>query len=865
MKQRSSLVWMCVGFLALAAGCSRVPSKDEETGNRILRNAAPLIDRGQLAAARDSALKALEVFRVAASDDGMGTAEQMLGDIETSEAAYDKALEYYASATGHFRTSGDKISARAVTLSLMELSTRMGLEEESLKRGDEALRLAQLSEDRESILELGAALLPLARTLGRRDVEDQVLGEAAHDADSTGDVRRQAWVKDQEGLSAFFRGDAPAAVRWFMEGRDLAQRVGDTLTAVPILLHLGRAYESNADLPDAIATYAAALSLGSHAPLDPGVQREIQFRTGNALLGAKHNAEAVGYFQSALALSKEHGDEIARRYALLQMTNALRTINLQAALPIIHEALDGLENSAPPSLVAYAFGTEGLCLLAANQPVDALASFQHAAASTELEWSHSGDDLYADCRRTVVGAGRTPWHDEEIDLLTRMGRNEDALTVALQRSAWLLYRDLDRVRPAVGDTTLQAMLDRWHALRARCNGAEEELRRSWSSSAGAREQAAAVTRVLAQASADARALSSDIISARRSLCCFVSPQCPSATEIRRMLPDGTVMLLYVSTSRTLVSFVVGRQALSVHTVAIPRAQLAARCTDFSNELRRVGGKLDSLTEFKPKQLAQALTDQGSALYELFVRPAERDLNQARALLIAEANEIPFIPVSMVRRSGTAGTSLLERIPVAYIFPSLLHGENFNDPIINHVIAFGSSGFSGRDAEYELRDIKVTFKDAEFHFDPNAKLAELATEHADLAHLALDVHWDGTRPANSFVAMLDPATRVIKQRPIGDLCAIPVYPAVTLYNLSSDASEASGRIAAIPFSTGSRIVVANCTGTGRKSTKNFVDAFSNELRAAKGASEAYRSALLAIIRRPDAIPAFWMPFVLWIDP
>ena len=33
-------------------------------------------------------------------------------------------------------------------------------------------------------------------------------------------------------------------------------------------------------------------------------------------------------------------------------------------------------------------------------------------------------------------------------------------------------------------------------------------------------------------------------------------------------------------------------------------------------------------------------------------------------------------------------------------------------------------------------------------------------------------------------------------------------------------------------------------------------------AAKGVSEAYRSALLTISRRPDALPVFWVPFVLW---
>ena len=634
---------------------------------------------------------------------------------------------------------------------------------------------------------------------------------------------------------------------------------------MPILIHLGRAYEASGNLPDALSTYFSALPLAERSHADRAVQQEILFRTGNALIAAKRNAEAVGYFQAALGVSKERGDELARRYALLQLANALRLVNPQAALPIVRQALDGLNDGAPPSLAAYANGVDGLCALAANQPVDALASFHQAAEVTELEWSHAEGDLFADCRRAVLGRGRAPWHDEEIDLLTRMGRNDDAVTVALRRSAWLLFRDGDRIRPTVGDASLQAMVDRWHAMRALCNGAEEQLCRSWSSSAGAREQAAQVSRVLTQTANEAHTLSEDIIASRKSLGCFVSGRAPSGQELKRLLPEGTVLILYVATSRSLISFVVGRQMLSVHTVSGTQVQFGARCSAFTDQLRILAMRADSLTDYKPKQLAQAVTDEASKLYELVVRPVDRDLTTARSVLIAEANDVPFLPVSVLRRGGTVGTSLIERFPVAYVFPSLLQSGSINDPIVNRIVAFGSSGTSGRDAEYELRDIKVTFKEAGFHFDPRANLSELNSEQADFAHLALDLHWDNSRSANSYVSMYDPASEVIKKRPVGDLVGIPAFPAVALYNLSADAADAAGRFAMIPIGAGSKIVILNCAGSGRKSTKGFVDAFSSELHGAKGVCEAYRSALLTIIRRTDALPAFWMPFVLWMNP
>ena len=207
MKQ--TILWMAVVscLAGIAAGCSRVASKDEEIGNRILRNAAPLMDRGLFSAARDSVTRALEFFRSANADDGIGAAEQTLGDLESAAAGFDKALDYYASSVGHYRSAGDKIGMRSVTLSVMDLYVRMGMEEEALSRGQDALRLAQLSHDREAREGLESALLPLARTLNNRDLEEQLLGDLQRVADSTSDRKRASWVKDQMGLSALGRGD----------------------------------------------------------------------------------------------------------------------------------------------------------------------------------------------------------------------------------------------------------------------------------------------------------------------------------------------------------------------------------------------------------------------------------------------------------------------------------------------------------------------------------------------------------------------------------------------------------------------------------------------------------------------------------
>jgi tetratricopeptide (TPR) repeat protein len=846
----------------LLSGCHRDTSRDQDAANRMLRNALQLADAGRISAARDSAARAAELFQNTENEDGLGEAHRLLGELEGSEAAFGNAFAHYGAAIQHFTTAGDKVGVLSAELAMMDLSVRMGREDEAYVRGEDLLRLANVTHDTERARIVSGALLPIARTLGKNDEVATLLKTQMHLADSTADLKRSAWLMDQRGITELAAGSAPLSAATFLEARTTADRARDTALDLAIAIHLGQAYIRMGNIPDAISTLADAVgrtdSLGSGGHL----RQELLLRLGNVLLRARRFTEAIRTFQSALTASHETGNALARRYALLQLGNALRQSDPASALPIARQALTGLDENAPPSLAAFAYGTAGLCELAANQPVDAVTSLQSAVAATEREWRHPTDDVFADCEEAVVGAGRTPWHDELTDLLLRMGKNQEALTTALRRSAWNLFRDLDRITPAVEDQTLGALLGRWHAERASCNGAEDLLLRSWISLAGARERAASVAATYARSRADAKALASEIASVRKPMECFVSPSAPSATDLQQALPEGAQLLLYGTTSRTLQIFVVNKEEITAHSVSIARSQVAARCTAFLDALGGQAVEIDSLTDYQPRQLSRALLDRAGELYELFLRPVERDLGSARSVLIAQSADLPFLPLGGLRRNGIAGTSLIERFPVTYVLPSTLTGVPVPGGPVKDLLAFGATGFSGRDGEYEVRDIKASFNDARFYFGPGVSLATLSSQHADLAHLVLDVRWDEERPSNSCVWMSDPQSGVIKGVPIGDFVRIPAFPAVEIHNLARDCSAAAARLPVIPFAAGSRLVILNCAGTGRKSTKGFVEALSTELASGKGVAAAYRSAMLDIVKRPDAVPPFWMPFILW---
>ncbi|MGA9120621.1 MAG: tetratricopeptide repeat protein, partial [Bacteroidota bacterium] len=472
--QRHLQIIFVAGLVALS-GCSRKVSGDEESARRLLKNASILLDQGRFTAARDSASKAEELFQGVRSDEGAGEAALMLGDLEGSVASFENAFKDYNASIQHYRNVGDRVGELAAQISTMDLYARMGREEEAFSRGEDLLRLARATHDNQGAGILGRALLPLARVLGKKETVENLLKIQMQEAQSSADGKGIAWLRDQTGITQLSGGDAPLAVKTFTEARSLAEQARDSNLAVTILVHLGKAFVAAGDIPGAITAFDEATQLADSARSSPSLKQEIFFRLGNVFLVAKRPTESIRWFQSALTASHEPGDELARRYALLQMANALRLVNPSSALPILSQALEGLDEGSPASVVAYANGTAGLCELATNQPVAAAASFQKAVDAAEMQWRYPADDVYADCEQSVVGRGKTPWHDEAIDLLLRMGKNDDALAIALRRSAWNLYRDLDRISPSVADQSLKALIDRWHVARARCNGAEEQL------------------------------------------------------------------------------------------------------------------------------------------------------------------------------------------------------------------------------------------------------------------------------------------------------------------------------------------------------------------------------------------------------
>ena len=306
----------------------------------------------------------------------------------------------------------------------------------------------------------------------------------------------------------------------------------DSLLAIVVLRNLARAQEAPGTPQEAMKTYTEALQRADRLPGALALREDLLIRVGNAMLRLARQDDARRFFRAGVASAGARGSLLVQAYGLLQLSRCERQRDSAAALARAAVAL--LEPGAPRGAAAYSLGTLGLATLAAGNPAEALSLFRKAAEAAEESLRPADElDLFADCEEAALGRSPSPWHDEAVDLLLRLNRREEAFDVALQRSGWLLSRDLRMLTPTTDDDTLNTLLERYRLSLARRSGAEEQLGRALSVPGGREEKLRAIAASLEPSVREGRVLQEAVVARRPGLGPFVGSSTPGGRAGRR--------------------------------------------------------------------------------------------------------------------------------------------------------------------------------------------------------------------------------------------------------------------------------------------------------------------------------------------
>ena len=863
---RTPFVFGIPVITAVLVGCGNAPSPEERRADAVLANAKAELGRSDNRKAKEDLLGALALDEALNRKARVAEENLLLGDLAAASATDDSALDWYAMSLEQYKALADRNGVRETTLRVASMSRRMGDERKAFSMYVEMLRLARVFHDDDGVREIQWAMLPCARALDEDEQETDALHELLQGYTAAGDVAHQAAVLLESGIAKFDGRAFDRAAEDFLRSLLLADQAGDSALAVQVSLRLAMTFEGAGRLRDALTSYGDCLKRADRTHGVAGLRLEALIRVGNVYLRSRQFDEAAKFFKAAFSASRVLSNQIAEGYLYLQLGNCQVESSRETAFRNYRSGLDNFKTLSYAAGEAYGCLCLGNLFLRNNQPVDALQYFKNAIEYSESALApRPSDDLYVSCEQAYLGARRTPWYDEAIDILLKLGRYDEAFWYVDRRNGRDLHDVLGTVEAQSDDDSLQGAFASYRASRARRIAAERVCRDLAIN--GKANSDLYVSALAEQNGGFARMheAAATIGKRSRSMEPFVRLSSLSLTEVQRTLFPGSAFVQYVLARRALYAFVVTNSKWGVFIAAFDKDRVFDLSREFVDLLRIRAQFVDS-TDAQQAAIDQRVQELNGPLYEAFVQPIEQALNGVADVLVVLPREVYALPIHALGK-GTLrrGTYFAEQHTVSYL-PSasallLPHGSHNS---VKEVVGLGCPGKTSWDVEYELRDIRAFYKDARLYFDQQATLTTLQTEKADLLHLAVQIRFSDERPGNSFIWLSDgKSAETLKRIPLGDMLSIMPAPTVVVSDLDDARRGVRPAEAYLFLAKGTQEAIMTSIVPSRKAKKYFGEVFYTALLTGVPARVAYERAMLEMIRNRDfSLPHNWGPFFLW---
>ena len=575
------------------------------------------VARGQFAEARAGYLEAIRVGRQAGEALTEGRALNNLGALDVQLGDPGSAIASLREARRLFRASGDRAG---------ELNALGQLGTAYDARGEPRLALAALD-----------SALQLSREYGLQQ-------EEASNLELIAGIHRQA-------------GDLQRALQLFEEANRINSRLSLTVeqganrrNTAEIHAAMGRT-----DLARVDAMAALALHRTAEVPLD--VLRDRLLLADLAAAGSAPSTESNRHLRAADSLSLRLDARIGRvELALTRAHLADRAERNREVISVLRRARADLERGG--------FGTEwqAAALKARsyarlNRLDSAVLAGREAVAAVERVRGGFGSSVL---RSSYAVEKQRPYSDL-VGVLLRLGRTAEALEVAdAARSRALLEHlaatggDRPTSRPMVRSLAEgEELLRQIDSLVSRLDGFEEilpgerdaESRRQAGILASRLSEARGAYEALLVAAAERDAGGMALLGGRRT----------DVKEVQQAILPGEVILEYLVTPSSLVTFVVTQDAVYSLSTDVPREDLA----------RRVRLARDLLSD--PSQSAKASQEVLNGLHGLLIDPVERAgwLAGARQLIVVPHSVLAYLPFAALR-DGSSGRYLMDRYALLHL-------------------------------------------------------------------------------------------------------------------------------------------------------------------------------------------------------
>ncbi len=327
--------------------------------------------------------------------------------------------------------------------------------------------------------------------LGRFDEAHDSLTRALELAQAAGDKRTRIDTLRVLGIVAEEEGDFVAEQQYFEEALRLAREVGDRTGERRTLNSLGIVAQNVGDYATAVARYTESLTIA----------RAIGDRVGEGTvlgnLGVQANhvgdySRACHMFEQSLQIDRETGNKTGVNVNLLNLAAAVAYMgDYEASLDYYQQSLPGVEETGDKPLLGYILNGQGLTLLAAGRPAEALDTLRQAVdLRVTLGQPHLAAESRAMLAEAMAREGDVAEAVAEVEaVLAYLTEGQLLEEASLSRIMLAVYRVLE----AAGDGRAPQVVARAHeGLQTAAARLDEASRHSFLHNVAANREIAAL-------------------------------------------------------------------------------------------------------------------------------------------------------------------------------------------------------------------------------------------------------------------------------------------------------------------------------------------------------------------------------------
>ncbi len=330
-------------------------------------------------------------------------------------------------------------------------------------------------------------------------------------------------------------------------------------------------------------------------------------------------------------------------------------------------------------------------------------------------------------------------------------------------------------------------------------------------------------------------------------------------DIRRHIPRGITVLEYIGDGTTVRLLALSRTDVLIRELAVPESTLHAMADEYVRLMldpmvySGEGGEssVPGMTRF-----AVLSTE----LYDLLVRPAESVIE--RGIIVVPNALLGPLPIHALERQEPDGRLefVIERMSVDYLsswtsvmFPTRSTGR------MRSIVAFGNPTGKNWSVDYELRDIRSFYRNADVYTGRDASWENMMRTQPDLLQISSEF-LPGLTSLGSFVVSEGEVTEGTQLVPFERMLELEAPPVVLLTNQTGGPFGLGPQHTLLLRMNGTSDVFLNRWIADRKAAKFFSEYFFTHLSGGLAPGDAYRQALLNLIQsREHEHPRSWAQF------